>query len=120
LRSQGLGDDSLDVIVKPLLPRTIRARQQRRNSPVDAIARQQPIDVPGRKAQFGGGSIDRRSVRFCLIEDPVEFARNAARSEPCLIRRRRRRRDRCSGSRSVRQVVLSLTSVAKNLTRFSL
>ena len=120
LRSQGRRDDLLDFVVEPLFPSAVRARQQRRHSPVDAIARQQTIAMPGREAQLGGRSIDRRSMQPCLIENPVEFVRDAARSEPRLVRRRRRRRDRCSGLRSVRQIVLSVTSLAKNFTRLGL
>jgi hypothetical protein len=106
-------------MVKPLLPRAVRAWQQRRHPPVDPIARQQIIDLPGREAQLGGRPIDRRSMRTRLIENPVEFARDAARRQPCLVRRRRRRRDGCSGLRSVRQIEQSLKSLAENLARFS-
>ena len=118
LRSQGCRDDFLNSIVEPLPSRAVGPRQQRRHPSVDAIARQQIIDLPDREAQLGGRPIDRRSMRDCLIEDPVEFTRNAARRQPRLLRRRRHR-DGCWGLQSLRQVERSLKSVVEKSARFS-
>jgi len=58
LLSQRLHDDLLDTLVKALFPSPVPVAQQRRHGPVDAVARQQIVDLAGRQAQLRGGPLD--------------------------------------------------------------
>lgn len=85
LLSQCRRDDLLDVLLKSLLPCPIPAGQERRHGPIDTVACEQIVDLPRRKAQFGCGPNDRRPSGTRAVQNPVEFARNAAHRRPCFF-----------------------------------
>lgn len=106
-------DDRLDALVKALLASAIQLGQQRRHCPIDAVARQQIVDLAGREAQLGRGPVDCRASWPRAVENPVELTSDATSRRPCFVGMRRGG-CRFSVVQSVRQSGWSVKSLAKN------
>lgn len=89
LLSQRLCNDRLDALIKALLAAAIQLRPQRCHGPIDAVARQQIVDLAGREAQLGRGPIDCRASWPRTVKDPVELASETTCRRPCFVGVRR-------------------------------